>query len=785
MVLRRHLPEIKKIPRLLLRFWLSYVALVALLVVIIGIPLGFGTFRLLSEEAYATAESDLLSFSQSISTRLKEMDRITVQINDNQRLIPYFLASGGIYARDAVNELVKIRRSNDFIYDVAVYFTPDTSIGNEQGMFYAASGIYEPEMFFNDFYRYESWNLSLFRQDVSGFTHSTMRPLEKIWLNKNYSERFLTYICPLLSNMPSNNRGVVLFLINEDRLNELIDNSSLHKNGMTSLHDANGRLLFAANRLALKVDSTDIFAQLQDTEALQPGLRDVTLFHEAFKQVTIRSTYNQWSYSGILPKSLLLRKVYANLEVLLYIFITAMVIGFILSYRLSVTSYSPIRNLRRKLAGQPEESGKIDDLMLISNTMDDLARNNDNLILKLKSQQLLVRIQVLQNLLNNRFPSPGDAEAALKDADVTFNYPDLVVLAFAIDDYAAFINGNEKAMQDLLRFAMLNVIEELSDRQGCQGYGIDSLMPNKIILLLNYDGSLYQANLFDEISQQFMQFFQQNFKRSFTVGIGQPCSSLQQVPLSYAQAVTALREAFVIGKGIVIRAGQQTLPVLTKYWYPVEDENLLLNAIRQGNAVDAETALKMLVDHLLEKKLAVESVKSVLATLIHRIQVLLADMRISPARDAAALAELNQDTIWEWQDQMIEIIWQACRDSQMIKESHNFRLKDQLIEFIQANYQRNDLSLQLFAAKFDLSMGYITRFFKNQTGQPLMLYLDQVRLQHARQMLEETTLTLQEIIRRCGYLDETNFIRKFKRYYGQTPMQYRRGCQLAQPKSNS
>ena len=186
MVLHSRLSRIRKMPMLLVRFWLSYAALVALLLIIIGVPLGFGTYRLLSAEAYTTAENDLLSFSQSINTRLKEMDRIAVQLNDNQRLIPFFLASGGIFARDAVNELEKIRRSNDFIYDVAVYYTPDSLQGNGQGMFYAASGIYEPEMFFDDFYRYESWNLALFRKEVHSITHSTMRPLEKIWLNRRH-----------------------------------------------------------------------------------------------------------------------------------------------------------------------------------------------------------------------------------------------------------------------------------------------------------------------------------------------------------------------------------------------------------------------------------------------------------------------------------------------------------------------------------------------------------------------------------------------------------------------
>ena len=105
------------------------------------------------------------------------------------------------------------------------------------------------------------------------------------------------------------------------------------------------------------------------------------------------------------------------------------------------------------------------------------------------------------------------------------------------------------------------------------------------------------------------------------------------------------------------------------------------------------------------------------------------------------------------------------------------------MSYIQEHYNDNNLSLQLFADRFGLSAGYITRFFKNQTGIPLMNYLDQVRLQQARQLLEETNLPVYEIVMRCGYLDETNFIRKFKRQHGLTPMQYRRSYHLDQTRS--
>lgn len=780
---RRIMPRLKVMPRLLVRFWLSYAVLIAILLCVVGIPLYFGGYSLLSQEAYSTAENDLNSFSQTINTRLREMDRIAVQLSSNEKMIPYFLAQGGFYVHDAVNELDKIRRSNDFIYDVIVYYTPEAMKSSGQGLMVGASGSYRPEAFFDIYYRYEGWNMTLFRQEVAQTVRPIMRPVERVWQTHACSGRFLTYLCPLLFNLTRNERGVVMFLIQEEQVNAIIDHASLHKNGMTSIYDGTGRLLFAANRLTAGGEIADWHAAIGNGFAQQPGQQDILLLREPHKQITIRSPYNNWMYVGILPKSILFHKVYTNLQFLLYLLGIALLLGFAFAWLLSVSNYRPIKSLRAKLAVSGTETGPGDDLTVISRTVDTLWRNNESLILQLKSQQDLARIQILQNLLASRYASAEDVRASLQTTGTELPYNTFNVIIYSIDDYPRFALEYEKAMQDLLRFAMLNVIEELSSRTGCKGYGIDSLNPRQIILIINYDDDHCDESFGQEISRQYMDFFRQNFKCSFTAGIGRPCHAILQIPLAYAQAAGALSRQFLLGKGILILWQDSELLRLTRYWYPVDDENRLLSAIRQGNGVEAEQTVHDLVTHLITGNLPVQSVRFVLSTLMHRILVVITDMNLATELPRS-LSGLEQDTIWEWRDLLAETLWPICRQVRTLKESHNFALKDQLIAYIQSQYARNDLSLQLFAEKFGLSPGYITRFFKNQTGVPLMLYLDQVRLQHAARMLLETGLSLREIITRCGYLDETNFIRKFKRQHGQTPMQYRRSYQLEQNRSD-
>ena len=46
-------------------------------------------------------------------------------------------------------------------------------------------------------------------------------------------------------------------------------------------------------------------------------------------------------------------------------------------------------------------------------------------------------------------------------------------------------------------------------------------------------------------------------------------------------------------------------------------------------------------------------------------------------------------------------------------------------------------------------------------------------MNRAKHLLRTSSAKIREIIQECGYADEANFIRKFKKQEGITPMQYR------------
>jgi two-component system response regulator YesN len=91
---------------------------------------------------------------------------------------------------------------------------------------------------------------------------------------------------------------------------------------------------------------------------------------------------------------------------------------------------------------------------------------------------------------------------------------------------------------------------------------------------------------------------------------------------------------------------------------------------------------------------------------------------------------------------------------------------------IEEKYNQN-LSLEEICAKIAISKNYFCYLFKRETGMSIWNYLTVVRLQHAKQLLENTDMRSYEIAFQVGYDNPSYFSKLFKKYELLTPNEYR------------
>lgn len=77
------------------------------------------------------------------------------------------------------------------------------------------------------------------------------------------------------------------------------------------------------------------------------------------------------------------------------------------------------------------------------------------------------------------------------------------------------------------------------------------------------------------------------------------------------------------------------------------------------------------------------------------------------------------------------------------------------------------------AERFHFSQNYFSTFFRKKTGQTYVKYITGKRISLAKELLEYTELSIQEVADRTGYGDYYQFNRVFKRETDTTPSRYR------------
>lgn len=83
------------------------------------------------------------------------------------------------------------------------------------------------------------------------------------------------------------------------------------------------------------------------------------------------------------------------------------------------------------------------------------------------------------------------------------------------------------------------------------------------------------------------------------------------------------------------------------------------------------------------------------------------------------------------------------------------------------------VSIDSIASEVGLSPRHFKRRFKSATGESPLGYLQQVRIEVAKNRLETTLESMNEITWQIGYEDSSSFRRLFKKYTGLSPREYR------------
>lgn len=338
---------------------------------------------------------------------------------------------------------------------------------------------------------------------------------------------------------------------------------------------------------------------------------------------------------------------------------------------------------------------------------------------------------------------------------------------------------------ELLYFAVGNVINEMSD-DGLQCFSFaNPKQEREVIAVYTSQGGYPQELLFrsEQLVKKVVSTLSSLFGIISAGGFGPPCSDALELAESYVAArasVQAIDLLKMTGRAVIGSPGK----------LPVGDIHsltgrmpILRSTLEAGNLNQA----KVVLGEFLKKIRASDNFSLGDADrLIRDFVVLFNDMALelgvpadkmpSSSSRERALRSLQLKTDFssfaEFEDRLMRILEYYGEQIRQSMTSHRpFNVED-IKDYIDNNYYE-DIKISHFTEKYFLSREYLMKLFKQQFGYGIHEYIQKVRMDKARELLDDASLKIQEISEMLGYKDKNYFSKAFRNYYSVSPSEYR------------
>jgi AraC-like DNA-binding protein len=574
-----------------------------------------------------------------------------------------------------------------------------------------------------------------------------------------------------------------------DNLKVVNDFAAPDRSGIFIL-DESGKVIFTGDERNVP-DPDGISAALAD-ERLS-GIGGFGSFSHVFPKsgkymVTYMDTgVGNWTVVTVQPYDAVLGGLLEMRMASIWVIVSFLALSVIVSVLLSHKLYQPVEAMLNRIRKESGESGLKtdgavpvkDELSLVTHIYSDMARKLDLVMNEQDQQKSIVRNYQLRSLLadSTAMSDASFADIVLRnELRIDLNGPYQAVVV-KIDEYADFLARTSHAERLLYAFAISNIAEEILAPGGYRCETAD--MKSDHLAIIVSGGSADPDP--DAVALQLVKIqdiVMQYYRLSVTMSVSGPFKRREELSERYGKALQQSVYKFVFGKRTIITPDMVSKNEANEeYSFPAELEKKLVEAIRT-NEFDAMTAT---VEQLINR-MSAHQYDHIVIGILHAVDLIKTTLReIGKNRVAPIsldISDLNRRVLErETLAEIAELLHQVCRDIHerlhSSEQDKNAALMDAIREIVESNYQDVNLSLQGIASMLKMTPAYVGRIFKQNEWKSVGEYINEVRLTHARELLETKSFSIKEIMELAGYMNESTFFKLFKKKYGVTPREYR------------
>lgn len=392
----------------------------------------------------------------------------------------------------------------------------------------------------------------------------------------------------------------------------------------------------------------------------------------------------------------------------------------------------------------------------------------ENLRRRYEESLPLLREMFLTRLLEGRFRPGWPADRAARYEI------DLTASAWVVA-LAHFDSAGER--DELLTFSVQALFDENFSLRGCAGRSF--LYNDSVALLAGFGGEPDIFGLVEEINRV-CKLSGSYLDLTLTMGVGEPCSELEELHLSAKGARSALDYRVLVGAGRAIYIGDlepEAGPLLS---FDENNERDLTGAVKLGSEEEIRAEVGRLTGEIREARLSLSQCHLFFlewfTCLLKLARGANLDLEAVFGPDFTGSVQITDfssaDALEDW------CLERCLRIREMIGRQRTdsaWRTVEKAKSFIAEQYAESDLSVEMLCDHLHLSPAYFSTLFKRETGMSFTAYVTEVRMERSAELLRSTEDKTYLIAEKTGYVDPNYFSYVFKKHFGMSPSKYRSG----------
>ena len=265
---------------------------------------------------------------------------------------------------------------------------------------------------------------------------------------------------------------------------------------------------------------------------------------------------------------------------------------------------------------------------------------------------------------------------------------------------------------------------------------------------------------------------------SLAVGVGRCRPSPCRLAECAVEARSALEYRVVVEDTRVLYIGDLEPDLSIQLTLDEEDQRMLSSAVKLGTEEQITQAVQSLSSRVRSARMApfqanqfFQETVTFLMSLTRSGGVALEDVFGSGFN---AMLSVND---FASMDELVRWLIQRCLTLRRLlgqkRTDSAGRTIEKAKDFIAANYQDSDLSVETICSHLHFSPAYFSTLFKREVGMSFIAYVTERRMEEAVRLLRETDEKTYLIAEKTGYSDPNYFSYVFKRRFGLSPSKYR------------